>query len=47
MTKKEKILQEVTTALSYILVAALAAVITLALTTGKSAGFTPNGDSKL
>ena len=47
MTKKEKILRELSTALSYILVAALAAVITLALTTGTSGGFIPNDDSKL
>ena len=47
MTKKEKIIREITTALSYILVAALAAVITLALTTGTSGGFTIRDDSKL
>lgn len=47
MTKKEKIFREISTALSYILVAALAAVITLALTTGTSGGFIPDGDSKL
>lgn len=47
MTKKEKILRELSTALSYILVATLAVVITLALTTGTSGGFVPQGDSKL
>lgn len=47
MTKKEKILREISTALSYVLVAALAAVITLALTTGTSGGFAVSGDTKL
>lgn len=47
MTKKEKILRELSTALSYILVATLAVVITLALTTGTSGVYIPNSDSKL
>ena len=47
MTKKEKFLREMSTALSYILVAALAAVITLAMTTGTSGGFVISGESKL
>lgn len=47
MTKKEKILRELSTALSYILVATLSVVITLALTTGTSGGYVYNGNDKL
>ena len=47
MTKKDKIIKEISTALSYILVAVLSVVITLALTTGTSGGYVYNGNNKL
>ena len=47
MTKKEKILRELTIALSYVLVAVAAAVITLAFTAGRNTNFVFPGTRKL
>ena len=47
MTKKEKIIRELSIALSYILVAAAAVVITLALTAGSKGAIVFPGSSKL